>query len=387
MNDNSVGIVDVKCFNLSDTGESFIELDSGKRFGPISVAYETYGSLNDDKSNAILVCHALSGSAHAAGFHKSMGHNPGWWENFVGPGKALDTDKYFIICSNILGGCMGTTGPSSIDPGTGNPYGISFPVVTIGDMVKVQKRLIDHLGIKRLLNVIGGSMGGMQALEWILRYPEVPVSCVIIAATSRSSAQSIAFNAVGRKAILSDRRWKDGSYYGGDLPSDGVAIARMIGHITYLSEESMRMKFGRRLQDKEEFSYDFSNEFQVESYLDHQGNKFVERFDANSYLYVTKAMDYFDAGEIYGGGLLEKAFENIRARSLILSFTSDWLFPPQQSKEIVDALMKTGKDITYINIKSSYGHDAFLIEMDTQAEIISKYLMATYDKKSNRQDK
>jgi len=379
-----VGIVDVKCFSLSDTGDSFIELDSGKKFGPIIVAYETYGSLNTDKSNAILVCHALSGSAHAAGFHKTEGHNPGWWEDFIGPGRALDTDKYFIICSNILGGCSGTTGPSSIDPNTGNHYGINFPVVTIGDMVKVQKRLIDHLGIKRLLNVIGGSMGGMQALEWILRYPDIPVSCIIIAATSRSSAQSIAFNAVGRRSIISDKRWKNGNYYGDEVPADGVSIARMIGHITYLSEESMHRKFGRRLQDKDAFSYDFSTEFQVESYLDYQGNKFVERFDANSYIYVTKAMDYFDAAESYGGGKLEKAFKNIRARSLILSFTSDWLFPPHQSKEIVDALMKLKKDITYINIKSSYGHDAFLIEMETQAEIISNYLRATYNMNHRR---
>ena len=223
-------------------------------------------------------------------------------------------------------------------------------------------------------------MGGMQALEWILRYPDIPVSCIIIAATSRSSAQSIAFNAVGRKAIISDSRWKNGNYYGDELPAEGVSIARMIGHITYLSDESMHKKFGRRLQDKDVFSYDFSNEFQVESYLDHQGNKFVERFDANSYLYVTKAMDYFDAAESYGGGKLDKAFKDIKSRTLILSFTSDWLFPPYQSKEIVDALMKQKKDVTYINIETSYGHDAFLIEVDTQAEIINHYLRATHDK-------
>jgi homoserine O-acetyltransferase len=380
MADKSVGIVNTKYFNLCANGVDYIELDSGRKFGPIRVAYETYGQLNDKRSNAILVCHALSGDAHAAGYHKKYGNDPGWWDNFIGPGKAIDSEKYFIICSNILGGCMGTTGPSSIDPSTSKPYGINFPVVTIGDMVKVQKCLVDFLGIKKLLAIIGGSMGGMQTIEWILRYPNIPVSGIIIASTSRSSAQSIAFNAVGRKAIITDKRWHSGNYYGGKLPSDGVSIARMIGHITYLSDESMHKKFGRRLQDKEDFSFDFSKEFQVESYLDYQGNKFVERFDANTYLYVTKAMDYFDAARSYGEGSLEKAFKITRARTLILSFSSDWLYPPYQSKEIVDALMKQNKDITYVNIETSFGHDAFLLEIGTEARIISRYLSATFSK-------
>ncbi len=380
MEDKTVGIVETRYFSLSENGEDYIELDSGRKFGPITVAYETYGRLNEKKTNAVLICHALSGDSHAAGFHKKKGHNPGWWENFIGPGKAIDSERYFIICSNILGGCMGTTGPSSIDPSISKPYGISFPVVTIGDMVKVQKRLLDYLGIKKLLSVVGGSMGGMQVIEWILRYPKIPDSGIVIASTSRSSAQSIAFNAVGRKAIISDKRWQNGNYYGGKVPADGVSIARMIGHITYLSDESMHKKFGRRLQDKEAFSFDFSKEFEVESYLDYQGYKFVERFDANTYLYATKAMDYFDAARSFGNGSLEKAFNRTRARTLILSFSSDWLYPPYQSKEIVDALLKQGKDVSYVNIETSFGHDAFLLEIDTEARIISRYLQATFNK-------
>ncbi len=320
-----------------------------------------------------------SGDAHAAGFQVSIGNKPGWWDDAIGPGKMLDTDKYFVVCSNTIGGCMGSTGPKSIDPKTGNPYGIRFPVVTIGDMVKCQKVLLEHMDIQKLLSVIGGSMGGMQALEWALRYPDTPQSSIIIAATSRLSAQSIAFDAVGRNAIISDRNWMNGDYYDKDLPSNGLSIARMIGHITYLSDESMHRKFGRRLQSKEQFSYDFSNEFQVESYLDYQGSKFVERFDANTYLYITKAMAYFDAAQVYGDGILEKAFERIKARILLVSFSSDWLFPPYQSEEIVDALLKRNKDVTYVNIESSCGHDAFLLEIKTESEIVGTFLSATYN--------
>jgi len=383
----NVGIVKTHYLTVAEKPEDYIKLDSGRKFGPITVAYETYGKINEKNNNAVLICHALSGDAHVAGYHGEIGKKPGWWENAVGPGKAIDTDKYFVICSNVLGGCSGTTGPSSINPQTGKPYGSTFPVVTIGDMVKVQKRLLDRLKIKKLLAVIGGSMGGMQALEWTLRYPEMCNAGIIIAATSRLSPQSIAFNAVGRNAIITDPRWKNGNYYGKKVPADGLAIARMIGHITYLSDASMHKKFGRRLQHKTKFSYDFSKEFQIESYLDHQGTKFVERFDANSYLYVTKAMDYFDVAKVYGKGSLIKAFERIKSRMLVISFTSDWLFPPYQSKEIVNGLMKQQKDVTYINIESSYGHDAFLLEIETEAKVISKFLDATLQKiESNREE-
>ncbi len=383
----TVGIVKTHYITVTENHNDYIRLDSGKKFGPITVAYETYGKLNENKNNVVLVCHALSGDAHAAGYHVEIGKKPGWWENAIGPGKAIDTNKYFVICSNVLGGCAGTTGPSSINPETGKPYGSSFPVVTIGDMVKVQKRLLDKLKIKQLLAVIGGSMGGMQALEWTLHYPEMCNSGIIIAATSRLSPQSIAFNAVGRNAIITDQNWEGGNYYGKKVPADGLAIARMIGHITYLSDESMHKKFGRRLQYKNKFSYDFSKEFQIESYLEHQGTKFVERFDANSYLYVTKAMDYFDVAQVYGRGSLVRAFERIRSRILVISFTSDWLFPPYQSKEIVNALMKHKKDVTYVNIESSYGHDAFLLEIETEAKIVSKFLDATFQKIENNREK
>ncbi|MGC8770796.1 MAG: homoserine O-acetyltransferase MetX [Brevinematia bacterium] len=375
-----MGIVETKYVNFATNEKDYIKLDSGKKFGPITVAYETYGELNSDKSNAILVCHALSGNAHAAGFHKSMGHKPGWWDDVIGPGKAIDTDKYFVICSNVIGGCAGTTGPSSINPETGKPYGANFPVITIGDMVKVQKLLIDYLGIEKLLAVIGGSMGGMQALEWALRYPDNVLSSIVIAATARLSPQSIAFNAVGRNAIIRDENWNGGDYYGKVPPSVGLSIARMIGHITYLSDESMHKKFGRRLQTRNEFGFDFSKEFQVESYLDYQGNKFVEIFDANSYLYVTKAMDYFDVAAMYGKGSLEEAMKLVKSRILVISFTSDWLFPPYQSQEIVNALLKQKKDVSYYNIESSYGHDAFLLEIDLEEKIISSFVDATFEK-------
>lgn len=295
----------------------------------------------------------------------------------VGPGKPFDTGKYFIICSNVLGGCVGTTGPSSLDPATGRPYGLRFPVVTIGDMVKVQKRLVEHLGIQKLLCVAGGSMGGMQSLEWALRYPDAMESCMVIAATSRLSAQSIAFDAVGRNAILSDNHFSQGDYYDSHPPTQGLSIARMIGHITYLSDISMHRKFGRRLQKNESFNFDFSSEFQVESYLNHQGSKFVERFDANTYLYVTKAMDYFDVAEYYGQGDLARAVQNIQAAMLVLSFSSDWLFPPYQSEELVQALVRSQRNVSYLNIESPYGHDSFLLEFEVMSRIVRNFLAAS----------
>jgi homoserine O-acetyltransferase len=377
---NSVGIVETKYFTFAQKESEYLELDSGRRFGPITIAYEIYGEMNLAKDNVVLICHALSGDAHVAGYYGEVGQKPGWWEDAIGPGKAIDTDKYFVVCSNVIGGCSGTTGPASIDPSTGNHYGSHFPVVTIGDMVKGEEALIRYLGIQKLLAVVGGSMGGMQAIEWALRYPDALLSAVVIASTSRLSPQSIAFDAVGRNAIISDKNWLNGNYYNKELPSNGLSIARMIGHITYLSDQSMHKKFGRRLQSKDQFSYDFSNEFQIESYLDYQGNKFVERFDANTYLYITKAMDYFDVAKVYGEGSLEKALEKVKARMLLLSFTSDWLFPPYQSKEMVDALLKHKKDVTYFNIESSYGHDAFLLEVERESEIIRKFLSATYEK-------
>lgn len=365
---NSVGIVETKYYSFPEK----IKLENGIDFGPITIAYETYGHLNETKSNAILVLHALSGDAHAAGYNSPEDERPGWWDDMIGSGKAFDTDKYFIISSNILGGCKGSTGPSSINPETGNPYALGFPMITIEDIVKVQKKLIDYLGIDNLLSVAGGSMGGMQAMEWAISYPENIKSAIIIASTSRLSAQGIAFNEVGRNAIISDPNWNGGNYYKSRPPARGLAIARMIGHITYLSEESMHKKFGRKLQDKTELDFNFDINFQVESYLRHQGKSFVDRFDANSYLYITKAMDYFDISQKYGS--LTKAFKQSKAKFLVISFSSDWLFPPVQSKEIVKALMKIDKEVTYCDIDSPYGHDAFLLEYKQQSKMIKSFL-------------
>ena len=366
--DDSVGIVETKYYTYSDK----IRLESGIDFGPVTIAYETYGQLNKEANNAILLLHALSGDAHVAGYNSSEDKKPGWWDSMVGPNKAFDTNKYFVVCSNVLGGCKGTTGPSSVNPETGKPYALNFPVVTVEDMVKVQKILVDHLGIKSLLSVAGGSMGGMQAMEWVINYPEFVKSAIVIASTSKLSAQGIAFNAVGRTAIISDSNWNNGNYYESELPANGLSIARMIGHITYLSEESMHKKFGRRLQDKISPDYNFSIDFQVESYLQHQGQIFVDRFDANSYLYITKAMDYFDLTAKYSS--LALAFRQIKSKFLVVSFSSDWLFPPEQSKDIVKALMNADKDVAYCAIESNCGHDAFLIEKDHQTRIINSFL-------------
>jgi homoserine O-acetyltransferase len=373
--ENSVGLVETRTVRLVERDKPLL-LECGKRLGPIDVAYETYGQLNKAGDNAILICHALSGNAHVAGYHGQDDKKPGWWEVMVGPGKGIDTNKYFVICSNFLGGCSGTTGPSCINPETGKPYGLDFPIITVADMVRVQKLLLDALSVKRLLAVIGGSIGGMQVLQWAIAYPDMMAAAIPIATTTHLGAQSIAFDAVGRNAILADVNFADGQYHNKGIPAQGLAIARMIGHITYLSEEGMRQKFGRQLRSADKYSYEFNSEFAVETYLDHQGQSFVERFDANSYLYITKASDYFDLPRDYGS--LEKAFANVQARFLVISFSSDWLFTPAQSEATVDALVANGKYVSYCNIASSYGHDAFLLETRTLGAFLSSFLEATH---------
>jgi len=352
-----------------------LALDCGAALAPVDVAYQAYGQLNAARSNAILILHAFSGDAHAAGVDPKTG-KPGWWDSMIGPGRAFDTDQYYVVCSNVLGGCRGTTGPSSINPATGQPYAMTFPVITIGDMVRLQKMLVDHLGIERLLAVAGGSMGGMQALEWAVSYPDRVAGVIPIAATARHSAQQIAFNEVGRQAIIADPDWNEGNYYGtGRKPARGLAVARMVGHITYMSDTSMREKFGRRLRAKDKYGYDFSAEFEVESYLRYRGSEFVNRFDANSYLYITKAMDYFDLTN--GSHSLAGVFDGVQARFLVLSFTSDWLYPSYQSQEIVRALRSRNLDVAYCELPSAYGHDAFLVEVDEQADLVRGFLART----------
>ncbi len=371
---SSVGVVQTRIVRVVEQDQP-LELVSGKRLGPIDVAYETYGKLNARQDNAILVCHALSGNAHVAGLNTPADKKPGWWDDMVGPGKGIDTDKYFVICSNFLGGCSGTTGPSSVNPATGKPYGLDFPIITIADMVNVQKRLLDKLGVKHLLAAIGGSIGGMQVLQWAISYPDMLDAAIPIATTSHLNAQSIAFDAVGRNAIVADANFANGQYHHAKVPAQGLAIARMIGHITYLSEAGMRRKFGRELRGANEYSYDFDSEFSVETYLDHQGQSFVDRFDANSYLYITKASDYFDLPRAYGS--LQKAFAPVKARVLIVSFSSDWLFTPEQAEAMVEALLADGKDVSFCNIASSYGHDAFLLEAQTLGAFVANFLEAT----------
>lgn len=367
----SVGIVQTQYFTFAEPPHE-MELDCGRKLGPITLAYETYGALNADKSNAVLITHALSGDAHAAGYHSPDDRKPGWWDNMIGPGKGFDTSKYFVICSNVLGGCMGSTGPSAINPATGEPYGLDFPIITIGDMVKAQRYLIDHLGIPKLLAVAGGSMGGMQALDWITRYPERVSAGLVIASTPLLSAQALAFDAVGRNAIQADPAFHEGKYYGKSVPSDGLGIARMLAHITYLSDASMRAKFGRALRNSCEYNWDFESEFSVETYLDYQGTQFVNRFDANSYLYITKAINYFDIAANFGS--LDAAMARVNGKVLVLSYSSDWLYPPYQSEEIVYALLRQKKDVSYCNIESDAGHDGFLLEVDVMEKIISGFL-------------
>jgi homoserine O-acetyltransferase len=369
----SVGVVQKQAFTFA-APPAEMRLESGAQLGPVTVAYETYGTLAPDRRNAVLVLHALSGDAHAAGVHAAEDDKPGWWDCMVGPGKGIDTDRLFVICSNIIGSCMGSTGPSSTNPATGRPYALDFPVVTIGDMVAAQKALVDHLGIDRLLCVVGGSIGGMQVLEWTLRYPEMVASAIPLATTMRHSALAIAFNEVARQSIMADPHWNHGDYYGREAPALGLAVARMIGHITYLSDESMRLKFGRRLQDKSDFSFNFDADFQVESYLRYQGRKFVDRFDANSFLYITKAADYYDLGKQHGGGSAVRAFARALAKFLVISFTSDWLYPTYQAREIVKALKKSGRDVSFCEIEAEWGHDAFLIPSDRLKTLIHGFL-------------
>lgn len=377
------GLVSPRTIQL-DLPPGGFPLEGGKTLPEVVVQYETYGTLNSERSNAILLLHAFSGDAHAAGLHTPRDRHPGWWDDMVRPGGAFDTNRFFVICSNVLGGCRGTTGPGSINPATGTPWAMTFPVVTIGDMVAVQHQLLQQMGIQQLHATAGGSMGGMQALEWAIRYPGMSRQTILLASTHRLGAQGIAFNAVGRNAITSDPNWNEGNYYDGPQPSRGLAIARMVGHITYLSSESMRRKFGRRLQEpdqqepdqrepgQQERRLDFQDQFAVESYLEHQGEKFVDRFDANSYIYLSKALDYYDAGASRGG--LEAALSLTNSRFLVLSYSSDWLFPTEQSKEIVYALARAGKDVSFNEINSPYGHDSFLLESQLQRDLISAFL-------------
>ena len=347
-----------------------LKLETGDILKTPTIAYETYGKLNKEKSNVILICHALTGDAHAAGWHEGD-KKPGWWNIIIGPEKPLDTNKYFIICSNVIGSCKGSTGPSSINPDTGKPYALDFPIITITDMVNAQKKLLDHLGISQLFAVVGGSMGGMQVLQWTINYPDMIRNAIMIASGAYSTPQQIAFNAVERRAITEDPNWNKGNYYDKEKPEQGLSVARMIGHITYLSNESMYEKFGRRLQDKNDFSYDFSNEFQVESYLEYQGASFTKKFDANSYLYMTKALDYYD---VRVNNSLEEAFKNIKSKMLIMSITSDWLYPNDHMEEIVRALRANTVNVSYSKLNSEYGHDAFLIENGQMNYILSNFL-------------
>jgi len=374
MKEKGVGEVKTGYFTFAEHPHE-LKLESGQSLGPVTLAYEAYGTLNKEKSNAILVCHALSGDAHAAGFYEGD-KSPGWWDEMIGPGKALDTNKYFVLCSNVIGGCKGSTGPASVNPKTGKPYALGFPIITIKDMVRAQKYLIDHLGIKQLLCVIGGSMGGMQTLQWVATYPENVQSAIPIATALKHSPQQIAFDEVGRQAVMADPAWDEGNYYGKAAPERGLAVARMIGHITYMSDKSMEEKFSRRLKEKD-YSFKFSTDFEVEGYLRYRGDNFVKRFDANSYLYITKAMDYFDVS----ADKLIPRDAHIDVRFLVISFKSDWLYPSYQSQEIARQLKIRGIDATYCEINSTYGHDAFLLEVEEETRLIKHFLNKTFKDK------
>jgi homoserine O-acetyltransferase len=369
-----LGLVETKYFTFANPPDELI-LESGEKLGPVTLTYETYGTLNSDKSNAILILHALTGDAHVAGFHEGD-QDPGWWDNMIGHGKAFDTDQYFVICSNVIGGCRGSTGPSSINPKTNKPYGLDFPLITIKDMVDAQSRLVRSLGISKLLCVAGGSMGGMQVLQWTVSFPEMIQTAIPIATSARHSPQQIAFNEVGRQAIMADPAWKEGQYYGHATPSRGLAVARMIGHITYMSDVSMTEKFGRRVKE-ERPEKKFSPDFEVEGYLQYRGDNFVKRFDANSYLYITKAIDRFD---LTNGAGLEKVFKSASGiKFLVIAFKSDWLYPAYQSKEIVRACKQAQIDVSYCELNSTYGHDAFLIEVEEQEHFIKNFLRRISD--------
>lgn len=386
----SIGLVRTEFVTLFDGSRAdegtALELATGEKFGPIRVAYETYGELSPEKDNAIFVCHALTGDAHVAGKHREADRKFGWWNELVGPGKGLDTNKYFVICANVLGGCRGTTGPN-FDPATGlpvegkgNAYGLRFPFITVGDMVRVHAALVRRLGIEKLLAVVGGSLGGMQVLDWAARYPDSLRAAVVLASAARLTAQGIAFNAVGRRAIVTDPDFHAGDYHAHDTgPNKGLALARMVAHITYLSEASIEEKFGRRLQHSDALAYELmrDTEFQVESYLNYQGKRFVERFDANSYLYLTRAMDYFDLALTHGS--IGAALSKTDARFLITSYTTDWLFPTTQSQELVNALVAARRHVTFLELTSPYGHDSFLLEVDPLARLLGPFLSRTWE--------
>jgi len=363
--------VETKYFDLPRA----LKLENGEKLESVVIAYETYGELNNNKTNAILILHALSGDAHAAGLHEGD-TKPGWWDNLIGPGKAFDTDKYFVICSNVLGGCKGTTGPSSIDPDTKKPFALSFPIISIRDMVNCQKLLIDYLGIDKLLSVSGGSMGGMQVLEWFHTYPDRIASAIPIATAIKHSPQQIAFNEVARQAIMADPNWNNGDYYDKTFPAKGLALARMIGHITYMSDRSMMKKFGRDKKGSRD-DFKFTADFEVEGYLQYIGDSFVKRFDANSFLYITKAIDNFN---LLQHKTINKVFHASKARVLVIAFKSDWLYPEYQSKEIVKACKLSGIPASYCEIDSSYGHDAFLLEAEEETHLISHFLKNVYSK-------
>ena len=351
-----------------------LALDSGASLSPVDIAYETYGALNADASNAILICHALTGDQHVASIHPVTG-KPGWWERMVGPGKPIDPARHFVVCSNALGSCLGTSGPASIEPATGKPWGMRFPVITIRDMVRAQALLLDHLGVGRFLAVVGGSMGGMQAIEWAATFPDRVRSAVLIATAARHSAQNIAFHEVGRQAIMADPKWNGGDYYQAEPPSAGLAVARMAAHITYLSEAGLTEKFGRRLQARDAVTFGFDADFQVESYLRHQGISFVERFDANSYLYITRALDYFDVAAEHGGRLAD-AFLGTATRFCVISFDSDWLYPTVEARHVVTALNAAGAHVSFVELPSPFGHDAFLLDMPAMNRIVDGFLRA-----------
>ena len=354
-----------------------LPLDGGGSLAPVEIAYETYGTLAPDGGNAMLVCHALTMDQHVAGTNPRTG-KPGWWTQMVGPGRPVDTDRFFVVCANVLGSCMGSSGPASVDPVSGQPWGMAFPVITIRDMVRAQALLLDYLGVDRLKAVIGGSMGGMQALSWPATFPDRVEAAVVIASAARHSAQNIAFHEVGRQAVMADPAWRAGAYYGHDVPAAGLAVARMAAHITYLSEAGLTEKFGRKLQARPDNpdgakTFGFDADFQVESYLRHQGISFVDRFDANSYLYITRAMDYFDLAEEHGG-LLANAFRATRARFALVSFDTDWLYPTRESRSIVQALNAAGAPVSFVELSSPYGHDAFLLDSPALNRVVAGFL-------------
>jgi homoserine O-acetyltransferase/O-succinyltransferase len=386
---SSVGIVETQYLDLPEP----VRLDCGREFHPIRVAYETYGTLSPRRDNVILVCHALSGDAHAAGIAKTppaestrdgfgatdrdgtAGKGLGWWDGMIGPGKAFDTDQFYVVATNLLGGCRGTTGPSSVDPATGRPYGPDFPVITVADMVRTERAFLDELGIERLAAVAGGSLGGMQALEWAVLYPDQVDAVVAIASTHALHPQGVAWNAIARESIMRDPAWQGGHYYGtGTAPEAGMGVARMVGHITYLSAQALDDKFARRLQHADDVRYTITDaEFQVESYLRHQADSFVKRFDANTYLYTSRALTYFDLARQHGGSLAS-ALAGVSARTLLIAFSSDWLYPPAASREIAEALDGLGKPVEFQVIEAPYGHDCFLLEEARQTPIIRQFL-------------